>query len=261
MKSPRHNDYSTVTELPGTLGSSEQLARMLHRYETANRFSQQKDVLEVACGAGQGLGYLTKTAKSVVGADCSETLLRLARDHYQSRTKLVRLDAEALPFRDRSFDVIILFEAIYYLDSPEKFLEECSRLLREGGVLLVCTVNKEWAGFYPSPFSKRYFTASELAAMAQARKFDAEVLGAFPDSPATWREKVLWWLRRIAVASHLIPRTMRGKTFLKRIFSGKLLAIPNEIQPETLSYVPPVPVLDGAAGIDYKILYVVARAR
>ncbi len=253
-------DFVTVTEVPGLRASAEQVARMYHRYETAARYCQGKDVLEVACGAGQGLGYLARMAKSVVGGDYSEPVLRRAQEYYQGRTKLVRLDAHALPFADCTFDAILLFEAIYYLDSPERFLEECARLLRKGGLVLICTVNKDWGGFNPSPFSKRYFSAAELAAMVRARQFDVELLGAFPDSATSLSGKSIALMRRIALALHLIPKTMKGKEILKRIFFGKLSPLPPEIRPGMAEYEAPVPLPHCGADSQHKILYVVARA-
>lgn len=56
-------DYSTVTEIPGNKISKEQLTRLYHRYHFASLFCKGKDVLEVACGGGMGLGYLAKFAK------------------------------------------------------------------------------------------------------------------------------------------------------------------------------------------------------
>ena len=56
-------NYTSVTELPGNKGSKEQLARLYQRYHFALQFSKEKDVLEVACGGGLGLGYLAKSAK------------------------------------------------------------------------------------------------------------------------------------------------------------------------------------------------------
>ena len=120
--------YATVTEIPGAQASAEQLARMAHRYAFAVALCAGKDVLEVACGAGLGLGALAKVAGKVVGGDIDESLVALARAHYAGRPKIEihRLDAHQLPFPDQSFDVVLLFEAIYYLASPEKFLAEAS---------------------------------------------------------------------------------------------------------------------------------------
>ena len=48
-----------------------------------------------------------------------------------------------MPYKDNSIDVIILFEAIYYLPSVEKFVSECWRILRDRGKVLIATANKD----------------------------------------------------------------------------------------------------------------------
>lgn len=62
-------DYTSVTEITGCNVTSEQLQRMYARYRFASELCDDKEVLEVACGSGQGLGYLAKKAKRVVGGD------------------------------------------------------------------------------------------------------------------------------------------------------------------------------------------------
>ena len=180
-------DYTTVTELPGQRATREQLERLYHRYKFASKFCGDKDVLEVACGAGQGLGYLEKVAKKVVGGDIDENNLRFAISHYKGRQNIeVRaLDAHQLTFEDKSFDVVILYEAVYYLVEPERFVAETRRVLREGGVLLIATVNKDWSEFNPSPLSTHYFSVPELAKLIQSNGFKVEFYGAFSTIPKT----------------------------------------------------------------------------
>ena len=156
-------DYSLLTEVPGSLASSEQIQRMVTRYRFARDYCCGKDVLEVACGSGQGLGTLAESARTVVGGDYMENLLRRAQSHYGSRMPLLRLDAQTLPFRRETFDVVILYEAIYYLEEPARFVAECKRILRPGGYVLICQPNKSLPDFHPSPHSFRYFTPPELA--------------------------------------------------------------------------------------------------
>jgi cyclopropane fatty-acyl-phospholipid synthase-like methyltransferase len=55
-------EYIHVTEIPGNKASAEQIERLYHRYHFASAFCQGKEVLEVACGAGMGLGYLAGTS-------------------------------------------------------------------------------------------------------------------------------------------------------------------------------------------------------
>jgi len=255
------DDYSNVTEVPGLGATREQMSMLYTRYRTAAAFSEGKDVLEVACGAGLGLGYLARKARRVVGGDYTERLLRLAQRHYGGRIPLIRLDAHALPFRDRSFDVVILYEAIYYLAEPDQFLAECRRVLRVPGVLLICTVNKEWSDFNPSPFSRRYFSSRELIELLQRQGFAAELYGAFPVLKDSARDRVLSLLKRAAVALHLVPRTMKGREVLKRLFFGRLTPIPPEVTEGMADLEPLVPIPTDTVNSSYKVLYAVGRAR
>lgn len=252
-------DYSAVTELPGSRASSEQLSRLYHRYRSAAAYCEGKDVLEVGCGAGLGLGYLAKRARQVVGADYTEANLRYARTYYEKRMKLVRLDAHHLPFPDSSFDIVILFEAIYYLASPETFLDESRRVLRGNGVLLLCTVNRDWPDFHASPFSMRYFSAPELAAELRERYPRVELFGAYMASTGSAKDRVVSSIKRIAIALHLIPKTLSRREILKTVFFGKLRAIPPEIEDGIAEYIPLAPITSEAANSQYKVLYAVGR--
>src|SRR5438128_953104 len=138
-------DFSGVTETPGVGASREQLAMLLARYTLAAERAVNKDVLEVACGSGMGLGYLATRARRVVGGDYTFPLLRAAQRHYSGRIPLVRHDAAVLPFAAASFDVVILYEAVYYLSRPEEFVKEAQRVLRPYGTVIICSVNCEWA--------------------------------------------------------------------------------------------------------------------
>jgi ubiquinone/menaquinone biosynthesis C-methylase UbiE len=252
-------DYTTVTDVPGIKASREQLAMLYTRYRYAAQFCEGKDVLEVACGAGQGLGYLAKKARQVVGGDYTDHLLQVARRHYGEAMPLLRLDAHTLPFRDSSFDVVILYEAIYYLSYPERFVEECRRVLRDRGVLLICTVNREWPDFNPSPFSTQYFSAKELSELLQKHQFRVELLGGFRVAKESTRDAVVSSIKQIAVALRLMPKTMKGKEFLKRIFFGKLVPLPSEVADGMAEYSSLQPVSHDSTVSGYKVLYVVGR--
>lgn len=251
-------DYSTVTEVPGNRVTQEQLERMFHRYYFAANFSEGKDILEVACGAGQGLGYLAKRAKRAFGGDYTEKLIKEAKRYYNERVPLLRLDAHFLPFKDHRFDVVILYEAIYYLPQPEKFISEAKRILRKGGTLLIATVNKDWSEFNPSPFSTHYFSVSELAKLLSDNGFKVEFYGAFSVLPKGVKGKVIANIRKIAVALHLIPKTMKGKEFLKKIFYGQLSPLKEEVEEGICEYVPPVLIPYDIPNQEHKVIYVVA---
>ncbi len=229
------------------------------RYRFAARFCEGKDVLEVGCATGMGLGYLARHARSVVGGDYTESLLRKAQSHYRGRLPLLRLNAHALPFRDASFDAVILFEAIYYLARPREFFAECRRILHPDGLLLLCSVNQAWEGFQPSPFSTRYFSAGELSAMLLDGGFQAEIFSAFSADPASLSQKVVAAARKAAVRLHLVPKTMHGKETLKKLFYGPLVELTEEIEDGIAPMEPLSPVSNGDGAYGQKVLYVLGR--
>ena len=253
-------EYLTVTEIPGNKASREQIERLFHRYHFASTFCQGKDVLEVACGAGMGLGYLEQVANRVVGGDIDEEILRFAKAHYQGRNKIEirQLDAQELPFGDKSFDVVLLYEAIYYLAQPEKFIDEAFRVLKAKGVLIICSANKEWCDFNPSPFSQKYFSVPEMFQLLSQKFSDIRLYGAFLAREDSSKAKTISLIKRAAVRLHLMPKTMKGKQLFKRIFFGGLTPIPAEIEKGLARYVPPISVSKESTNSQYKVLYAVA---
>lgn len=256
------DDYTSVTELPGSQATREQHARLYHRYHTAARYAAEKRVLEVACGSGLGLGYLAHTARSVVGGDYSEKLLRIAQSHYRDRVPLVRLDAHCLPFRNQAFDLVVVLEAIYYLSHAEQLIVESRRVLSDSGALLIGTVNKDWSEFTPSLLSTQYFSVPELHDLLIQQGFgNLEFFAAFPTTAASSKQKIVSLIRRVAVALDLVPNTLGGRERLKRLFYGSLTPLKPEVEDGMVELYPLVPIPSESPNSRYKILYAVARAR
>lgn len=185
------NDFLPVTETSGDAVSQEQIDRICQRYYWAGEYCTDKSILEVACGTGQGLGYLQKSAKSIEGGDYSADILNIAKGHYKDRIALTRLDAQDLPYVEDTFDVIILFEAIYYLPSAEKFVSECRRVLRMSGTVLIATANKDLYDFNPSPHSHRYYGVKELEALFSKQGFSVACFGGTPIDAVSWWQRIL----------------------------------------------------------------------
>lgn len=253
-----NTDFSTVTELSGDEVTAEQVERLCHRYYWAVSYCQDKDVLEVACGAGQGLGSLARVARNLTAGDITATLVDAAKQHYGDRVDIRVMDAEHLPFPDQSLDVVILFEAIYYLPSASCFVDECRRVLRPGGRVLVATANKDLFDFNPSPYSNTYYGVVELGGLFGSAGFKCEFFGCYPYSTLTLRQRLLRPIKRLAVGLNLIPRTMSGKKLLKRLVFGRLVKMPSEIGERDHSYVAPLGLQSGLADHEHKVIYLSA---
>lgn len=95
-----------------------------------------KDMLEVSCGHGGGASWIVRNLgpASYVGLDLNPSGIRFCKQRHRApRLDFVQGDAEALPFANGSFDVVINVEASHcYADFP-RFLAEVARVLRAGG--------------------------------------------------------------------------------------------------------------------------------
>lgn len=254
-------DFLTVTELAGERVSQEQIDRLCHRYYWAGDYCDGRDVLEVACGSGQGLGYLLSRAKSLEAGDVSERILEQPRAHYGKRVTLHQFDAQALPFEDASKDVVILFEAIYYVPDATKFVAECARVLRPGGCVLLATANKDLEDFNPSPYSHVYYGVRDLQNLFAEGGFDTEFFGYLSVREVSWRQRLLRPIKTAVVSLGLMPKTMKGKRLLKRLVFGELVSMPNEIVADMFPYRDAVRVAASEPDTEHKVIYCRATFR
>lgn len=252
------NDYISVTEIAGDEVTQEQVDRLCNRYYWAGKYCSGKDVVEVACGTGQGLGYLSGITKSFEGGDYSDAILSIARRHYGERIALRQFDAQDMPFEDKSKDVIILFEAIYYIPDVEKFVSECKRILRPGGKVLIATANKDLYDFNPSPHSYRYYGVVELRDLFAGHGFTTEFYGDTPLDEVSILQRVLRPVKKFVVDFGLMPKSMAGKKLLKRIVFGGLVKMPAEITAETSQYIEPTRISSKRPDTEHKVIYCVA---
>jgi phosphatidylethanolamine/phosphatidyl-N-methylethanolamine N-methyltransferase len=98
-------------------------------------------ILEVGVGTGISLpGYSSQNR--IIGIDLSEAMLRKAEQRVADLSltnveKLEVMDAEHLSFPDASFDVVVANHVISTVPNPEAALDECARMLRPGGEMIL----------------------------------------------------------------------------------------------------------------------------
>ncbi len=96
-----------------------------------------KTVLEVGSGRGGNCHYLSRytQAKKVYGIDLCEGHVRFCRAvHRLPNATFLRGDAERLPFRSETFDVVLNLESSHCYPHFERFLAEVHRVLRPRGI-------------------------------------------------------------------------------------------------------------------------------
>lgn len=251
-------DYVSVTEIAGDEVTKEQVDRLYNRYYWAGKYCEDKNVVEVACGTGQGLGYLSEIAGSFEAGDYSEKILSIARRYYGTRITLKQFNAQDMPFEDNSKDVIILFEAIYYLSNVEQFVRECVRVLRPGGKVLIATANKDLYDFNPSPHSYKYYGVIELRDLLEKYGFKSDFFGYLSINKVATKQRIFRPIKKIAVMLGVMPKTTSGKKWLKRIVFGGLVKMPMEIKKDMSKYVEPENISSHQVDKKHKVIYCVA---
>lgn len=93
-------------------------------------------ILDVCCGRGEALSMLrTLGFRNLEGLDAT-----LPSNRPSGGLTLHRGDAQAMPFPDESFDVILNLHALHHMGGSEgvsRFLAECHRVLKPGGTLAI----------------------------------------------------------------------------------------------------------------------------
>ena len=108
---------------------------------------ERQIVLDVGAGMG-GFAVAARLHGATVAACefnpayCRIIKLRAAR--HQLQLPVYNAAGEALPFASNSFDVLVSWDVIEHVQSPERMLEEFRRVLVVGGVALVTAINR-WA--------------------------------------------------------------------------------------------------------------------
>jgi phosphatidylethanolamine/phosphatidyl-N-methylethanolamine N-methyltransferase len=98
-------------------------------------------ILEVGVGTGISLPDYSRE-NCIIGIDLSEAMLRKARQRVAELgltnvEKLEVMDAEHLSFPEASFDVVVAAHVISTVPNPEAALDECARMLRPGGEMVL----------------------------------------------------------------------------------------------------------------------------
>ncbi len=114
------------------------LEACIHSVAQFTRYHGKK-LLEVGVGAGTDHLQWARAGAICHGVDLTDaaianTTAHLA--HYGFTSVLKRIDAEALPFPDATFDVVYSWGVIHHSEKPEKIIQEIHRILKPGGVFV-----------------------------------------------------------------------------------------------------------------------------
>jgi len=154
--------------------------------EVQNAFKglENKLLLEVGVGSGRNAKpLLEKIRPYLIGLDLTREMLNNAKNKllvYKQHSELILGDGEHLPFTDKAFDAILCMSTMHYFEDQKKTLEECGRLLKEGGTFVYGDLSPHEADcqeFFEklertiSRVHRRYYKASETKRLLETNGF------------------------------------------------------------------------------------------
>ena len=108
-----------------------------YMYERIGEVVRGKDVLELATGPGMIARHIAPHANHVVATDFAPKMIETARKAKNpENVRFEVADATSLRFMDKSFDVVVIANALHIIPNPEKALAEIRRVLKDDGVLI-----------------------------------------------------------------------------------------------------------------------------
>jgi ubiquinone/menaquinone biosynthesis C-methylase UbiE len=129
--------YRTVRD-PWNFETSHYEQRRLRTLLKSVRTYPHDTVLEVGCGEGLFTAQLGSIARDLVAIDVSETALERARKRYP-RASYIKAGLEDFQ-TDRTFDIIVCAETLYYIQDVAHAIDKMTRL---GRYCLVSYLSRE----------------------------------------------------------------------------------------------------------------------
>ncbi|NJD53917.1 MAG: class I SAM-dependent methyltransferase [Candidatus Methanoperedens sp.] len=90
--------------------------------------------------AGVGSGRFAQPLGVKIGIDPSRNMLKLAK---KRGIQVILGEGENLPFKDFTFDFVLVVVTLCFAEKPIHVLNEASRVLKKGGSLIIGEINKD----------------------------------------------------------------------------------------------------------------------
>lgn len=156
-----------------------------------------KTVLELAAGTGLIAKNIVNAAAHIEATDASvEMIAEAKRNNQSAKLHFSVQDMFRLPYADKSFEVVIVSNALHIVPQPEKALAEIHRVLRDDGVLIAPTFTHAENSFFGN--SKAFFL--KLAGFPLHSRWTSEEYLCFLQQNG-------WTVRKNAVLKASFPLT------------------------------------------------------
>ncbi len=177
-----------------------------------------KKILEIGVGAGSDHLRWAQAGARCNGVDLTEAAIKTTRKHlayHGLKSNLRRIDAEKLPFKDGSFDVVYSWGVIHHSEKPEVIVREIHRVLKPGGVFIgmfygrysvlsfkrwmkyALLAGKPWRSFSDVIWHHMESIGTKAYTVGELRRMFSSFSGFEGKQILTWHDIVKWprWIR------------------------------------------------------------------
>lgn len=110
------------------------------------RTPNAKDILDLCAGTGELTLRHNEPNANYTLADFSKPMLDIAQKRFPNAT-CVQANAKELPFKDNSFDIVMVSYGIRNIDDNAKAFQEVIRVLRPGGTFAILELSRPQNSF------------------------------------------------------------------------------------------------------------------
>ena len=143
------------------------------------KLSGNEDVLDIGCGGGQNIAnFLKRTNGKVHGIDYSpasvaKSLKKNKKAVTEKRSEIVQANVSAIPFENKTFDLVTAFETIYFWENIINDFKEVKRVLKPNGKFVVCNESSKMEGNerWTNILDMNIYTAEEIIDTMQQAVF------------------------------------------------------------------------------------------
>lgn len=182
-------------DLMNSLMAPGQVPRWRRATTEALDLPARSRVLDLAAGTGSSTAALNASGLQSLACDFSLGMMTEGRRR-QDAVPFVGGDAERLPFADDAFDGAVISFGLRNVHNPRRGIEEMARVVRPGGVVVVCEFSTPTNRAFRAVYSRYLLraipaVASRVAPSPEAYDYLAESILSWPDQ-AELRD---WMLR------------------------------------------------------------------